>query len=109
MMDVDTTVKNWFLVDFTRDKKPLNKKVLWGIVVLDQKGRWLPGDWCCTSLVLEERTASAGPIFVTQNSVYKAVGEGNRLKAPASALKLLRSGYSPDQWETITALQTRGL
>jgi len=104
-MDIDTTVKNWFLVDFTHHKKRLHKKVLWGIVVRDQKGRWHPGDWCCTSLVLEEKRATDGPIFVTQNSVYKTLGDGKRLEAPASSLQLLRSGYSPDQWETIAALR----
>lgn len=35
----NTIVKDWFGVDFTRGGEVINKQVLWGIVVIDHKGR----------------------------------------------------------------------
>lgn len=74
--------------------------MLWGIVVDDRKGRRVPGDWCCTSLVLEELD---NQFFQTGNSLYQAEGNGTRLEAPVGAIQLLRSGYSPDQWEALAS------
>lgn len=103
-LDHDTVIKNWFLIDFVNDGEPINKQVLWGIVVQDFKGRWIPGDWCCTSLVLRE---SKGQVFHTKNSIYQAEGEGQRLYAPVERINLLRSGYSPDDWGALAALNSR--
>ena len=41
-MNADAIIKNWYLVDFTQDGEGLEKRVLWGIVVEDRKGRWIP-------------------------------------------------------------------
>lgn len=101
-MNADTIVRNWYLVDFTQDGERLEKRVLWGIVVEDRKGRWVPGDWCCTSLVLEELDSQ---LFQTRNSLYQADGEGIRLEAPVETVELLRAGYSPDQWEALSSLR----
>lgn len=98
----DTVIEKWFLIDFFYGYAPLDKRVLWGIVVHDLKGRWVPGDWCCTSLVLRE---FEGQLFQTKNSIYRATGEGRRLSAPAETINLLRSGYSPDDWETLADLK----
>ena len=77
--------------------------MLWGIVVEDRKGRWMPGDWCCTSLVLEE---SNNQLFETRNSLYQADGEGIRMEAPVETVELLRAGYSPDQWEALASIRS---
>ena len=101
-LDPDTVIKNWFLIDFVNDGKSMNKRVLLGIVVQDFKGRWIPGDWCCTSLVLRE---FEGQVYQTKNSIYQAEGEGQRLSAPVETINLLRSGYSPDDWATLADLK----
>ena len=101
-LDPDTGIKNWFLIDFANDGVPMNKQVFWGIVVHDLKGRWIPGDWCCTSLVLRE---SEGQVFHTQNSIYRAEPEGRRVAAPAETINVLHSGYSPDDWATLVRRQ----
>lgn len=101
-MNADTIVRNWYLVDFTQDGERLEKRVLWGIVVGDRKGRWMPDDWCCTSLVLEELD---NQLFRTRNSLYQADGEGIRMEAPVETVELLRAGYSPDQWEALASLR----
>ena len=102
-MRADTIIQNWFLVDFTSDEEGerLDKRVLWGIVVDDRKGRWIPGDWCCTSLILKEHDDQ---LFETSNSFYQAQGHGTRMEAPTAAMQLLRSGYSPDQWPALKSL-----
>ncbi|WP_160164263.1 hypothetical protein [Marinobacter santoriniensis] len=46
-MNADTIIKNWYLVDFTQEGERIEKRVLWGIVAEDRKGRRMPGDWCC--------------------------------------------------------------
>jgi len=103
-MNADTIVQNWYLVDFTQDGERLEKRVLWGIVVEDRKGRWVPGDWCCTSLVLEEL---ANRLFRTRNSLYQADGVGTRMEAPVDTVELLRAGYSPDQWEALARMKDK--
>lgn len=47
---VDTVIENWFSIDFGYGGELINKRLLWGILVEDLKGRWVPGDYCCTSL-----------------------------------------------------------
>ena len=100
-MDAHTIIENWYLVDFTHEGRSMDKRVLWGIVVEDRKGRWIPGDWCCTSLVVKEHDDQ---LFETANSFYKAEGAGTRIEAPAAAIQLLRSGFSPDQWPALASL-----
>ena len=78
--------------------------MLWGIVVEDKKGRWVPGDWCCTSLVLEELE---NQLFQTRNSLYQADGECIRMEVPVQTVELLRAGYSPDQWEALSFLSKK--
>jgi len=50
----DTVIENWFLIDLKHDGTLTNKRLLWGTVVQDLKRRWVPGNYCCTSLVLGE-------------------------------------------------------
>lgn len=101
-IQADTIIKDWFLVDFTHAGELMNKQILWGIVVEDRKGRWVPGDYCCTSLVLTELDEQ---VFQTNNSIYCAKGEGQRVTAPAEAINLLRAGYSPEEWESLAELK----
>ena len=103
-LDADTVIKTWFLIDFINESESVNKQVLWGIVVHDLKGRWIPGECCCMSLILRE---FEGQIFQTKNNVYLAQGEGQRLSAPAEAINLLRSGYSSDNWDTLFELKNQ--
>jgi len=95
-MNADTIVRDWNLVDSTPDGERVEKRAVWGIVVEDRKERWVPGDRCCTSLVLEE---FEDQLFRTRNSLYQADGEGIRLEASVETVELLRAGYSPDQWQ----------
>lgn len=74
--NVDTVIKNWFLIDFTHNQEPMDKRVLWGIVVVDYKNRWIEGDYCCTSLVLQEYE---GQVFHTKTAFTgpRAMGNGS--------------------------------
>ncbi|MBU2955815.1 DUF6957 family protein [Marinobacter sp. F3R08] len=98
---VDTVIKNWFLIDFTHNEEPMDKRVLWGIVVIDYKNRWIEGDYCCTSLVLHEYE---GQVFHTKNSIYQAEGDGKRIVLPVEAVNAIRAGHSPDDWEVLVDL-----
>jgi hypothetical protein len=48
----DTIIKNWFFVNLEYDTN-IAAQVLGGIVVEDNKGRWQPGDYACTSKIVE--------------------------------------------------------
>lgn len=100
-MYADTIIEDWYLIDLISEAKLLNQRVLWGIVVEDRKGRWIPGDWCCTGPIVKEHE---NQLFETKNSLYQAHGQGIRMEAPIKALQLLRSGYSPDQWSALASL-----
>lgn len=100
-MSVDTVIKNWFLINFTHNQKPMDKRVLWGIVVMDYKNRWIEGDYCCTSLVLQEYE---GQVFHTKNSIYRAEGDGKRIVLPVKAINAIRAGHSPDEWDVFVDL-----
>ena len=82
-MNADTIIKNWYLVDLTQDGERLEKRVLWGTVAEDRKGRWIPGDWRCTSLVVKEHD---NQLFETRNSSYQADGSGERVEAPLETI-----------------------
>ena len=57
----ETTLKAWYLVTFFDAPEP--NRILWGTVEDDPSFRWYPGDWCCTSPVLQ---VSDEGIYITQ-------------------------------------------
>jgi hypothetical protein len=73
---LDTIVKDWFLVDSTHLGEPMDKRILWSIVVQYRKRRWVNGDFCCTSLVLRELKTQ---LCQTKNNVYRAEGNWQRV------------------------------
>ena len=101
-LKADTVIENWFLIDFTHNGQAMDKRVLWGIVVEDRKGRWAPGDYCCTSLVLNELEDQ---VFLTTNSIYRAKGPGKRVTEPVEAINALRAGHSPDELRILANLK----
>lgn len=66
----DTIIKNWYLVDLKVDEECVCQ-VLWGIVVNDRKGRWVPGNFVCTSPVVE---CLDKELYRTKNSEYRCQG-----------------------------------
>ena len=101
-LEADTVIEDWFLIDFTYENEPIDKRVLWGIVVQDRKGRWVPGDYCCTSLVLNDL---GDQFFQTKNSIYRVEGSGKRVTVSAEAIYALRAGHSPEELEVMADLQ----
>lgn len=90
----DTIIEKWYLVDLQADEKNIGQ-VLWGIVVDDRKGRWVSGNFVCTSPVVQRLD---NRLFRTKNSEYLCQGEGEEVTLPAESLIELRSGYSPDEF-----------
>jgi hypothetical protein len=97
----DTIIKNWFLVNLEYENNTV-AKVLWGIVVKDNKGRWHPEDYVCTSKVIEHL---ADGVFLTQNSRYECSGKGREISLEAEAIFELRSGISPEEYLTLKNLK----
>ncbi len=100
----DTIIENWYLVDLKVDEDSIGQ-VLWGIVVNDRKGRWVSGNFVCTSPVVERLDKA---LYRTRNSEYLCQGEGQRVTLPAEALIELRTGYSPDEFLARKALRANG-
>lgn len=98
-----TTLRNWFLVTF-HDAPPPNQ-VLWGTVKDDPSFRWYPGDWCCTSPVLQVLDDG---IHITKNTRYSVEGPGQHIELPVKALIELRQGVAPDQWSSLKDLKHQG-
>jgi hypothetical protein len=99
----DTTIKNWFLVSLDNDGEIIGE-LLWGIVVEDKKFRWRPGDYVCTSKIIEKIDAD---LYQTINSKYKCCGLGKEVTLPIEALLELRGGYSPEEFIAIRQLQNQ--
>lgn len=88
----NTTITNWFFVTFY-DVTP-SQQILWGIIAEDPSCRWYPGDYVCTSMVLEQVSEKA---YVTKNTRYTVLGSGKHVKLPIRTLPHLRDGISPEQ------------
>jgi hypothetical protein len=100
----DTIITNWFLVNFDNGCEIVGR-VLWGIVVEDKKSRWRPGDYVCTSKVIEKTDLD---LYQTVNSQYQCIGEGREVTLPLEALLELRKGYSPEEYVAMEQLKRQG-
>ena len=89
----ETTIIEWFLVTFSDAPSP--NKILWGIIYNDPSGRWLQGDYTCTSPVLKKRDDNT---YITKNTQYHVIGPGQEIQLPVKAILDLRMGYSPIEW-----------
>lgn len=87
-----TTMTQWFLVNF-HDAPPPNK-ILWGIIEDDPSGRWLAGDYVCTSPVLKIADDNT---YITKNTKYQVLGPGQKIQLPVKAILDLRMGFAPDE------------
>lgn len=108
-MQVTTVLKDWFLIDFELEGKPMGDVVIaWGIVERDPSGRWSPGNYCCTSPVLEEVKEGNELFAITRNSNYQLTGRGERITMPVQSILALREGYSPDEIYGAEAMKEKG-
>lgn len=94
----ETTLEGWYVVTFF--DTPESQRVLWGIVKEDFSCRWYPGDWCCTSPVLQVIDSCA---YITKNTRYTIFGPGKHIKLPVKALIELRQGVNPTEWSSTHA------
>ncbi|WP_278350588.1 DUF6957 family protein [Marinobacter nauticus] len=104
MKMADTIIKDWFLVCLEYENN-IVAQVLWGLVVKDNKGRWQPEDYVCTSKVIKHL---ADGVFLTKNSRYECSGKGRVVTLEAEAIFELRSGISPEEYLTLKGLKERG-
>ena len=100
----DTIIENWFLVSLEHENT-IAAKVLWGIVVKDHKGRWQPGDYACTSKIVE---FMGNGLYQTRNSLYECLGEGEKVTLMAESIFELRRGVSPEEYFVLKDLNERG-
>lgn len=79
-------VRDWIWIDLVLDEQGLaavqaagqQPVMLYGTVMLDSAGRFDPGDWVRTTMLV---TFSEGCLFCTRNSRYVLVGDGQRKSA----------------------------
>ena len=105
IIDVQTIIRDWYLVNLETNECVI-AQVLWGIVVDDQKRRWVPGDYVCTSKIIEHMN---GGVCRTKNTTYLCEGEGQTVALDMEALPELRAGRSPDEWRLMKGLRPKGL
>jgi hypothetical protein len=67
--------------------------VLWGIVKLDELGRYNPGDYVCTSKI--SKFISDKSIITISGINYQSLTEISALSLPLSSISKLRAGYDP--------------
>ncbi|AZT86077.1 hypothetical protein EHN06_21045 (plasmid) [Marinobacter sp. NP-4(2019)] len=103
-----TIAKNWYLVTVRDKNGEALADFFWGIVVEDRKNRFKPGDYVCSTLIVETLGDS---LFRTQNTLYEGSGEGERVSLALRHFKWLRAGLSPPEIEALAAnnLQIVGL
>lgn len=84
------TVRQWVLIDLdtseemkvTIAEKGFHPVLLYAHeVVFDSRGRFLPGDWVRSTLLVELRESC---LFETENTVYILLGDGARKQADPS-------------------------
>ena len=100
----DAMIECWFLVTLCNDDHEPTGEVLWGIVIDDQKRRFQPGHYVCTSSIIEHITPS---LFRTMNTVYKCVGQGKFVTMNIQDLNCLRQGFSPEEIKLVAGLQRK--
>lgn len=97
-----TEIKDWYIVDVYKDKLFEERigKVLWGIVIHDEQGRFKTGDYVCTSRLLkispEKREA-----YTRTGSTYLLHGSGERVGIAHDDLAIISMGVSPSELDCI--------
>ncbi|MDO6720784.1 hypothetical protein Q4575_15325 [Psychrosphaera sp. 1_MG-2023] len=93
-----TTITNWFLVDLINLKEKslpqLLGQILWGDVLSDDTGRFKPGDYVCSNLIVARTDRN----FITKSgSHYECVGKEKHVEVNIFDLHIIRQGVSPKQ------------
>ncbi|SGZ02108.1 hypothetical protein [Moritella viscosa] len=99
---MNTTIKNWFIVDvYTNSKfeKHLGK-ILWGVVVNDEQGRFELDDYVCTSTLLEIKP-SVREVYTRTGSIYVLDGPGELVRLTHDELAIISKGISPSELANI--------
>lgn len=87
-------VRDWIWIDLVLKEKDRvavraagqEPVMLYGTVVLDSAGRFDPGNWVRTTLLV---SFSEGCLFRTRNSLYVLVGDGQRKRATLETVMAL--------------------
>ncbi|NWN50468.1 hypothetical protein HT121_24175 [Pseudomonas sp. MAFF 301514] len=89
-------VSEWTILDLEVDEDELNALRLRGLepvivyalhVLLDSRGRYLPGDWVRTSFRVSHEESG---FFLTTNTVYVLLGKGHRQRISVDDLKVFK-------------------
>jgi hypothetical protein len=96
-MKPTTILRTWWLIDFEHEGVGQGIRLAWGIVENDPSCRWCPGDYCCTSPVIQEKEEEGELYAITKSSTYQLTGPGERITMPANTILALRAGHSPPE------------
>lgn len=86
-------------------------QILWGVIAVDETGRWQPGDYVCTTPIQKQADLGAGVTqFHTRSGrLYETTCQVQPYKAKAdSEFRFFLAGISPDELELALKLG-RGL
>lgn len=72
----------------------LRIEVIYGTVIEDRKGRFIKGDYVCSSAILSKD--SAAKTFTTRNSIYAVCGPVQKIIASIHEFKLILKGMNPN-------------
>lgn len=96
---IDCKIKDWEVITFHLKGKDEEYKIVRGNILWDRKGRFEPGYWVCSTLVLDEHIDEN--IFYTKNTCYQVNGEGHfRKTKDLRLIPLLQQGldYQQANW-----------
>ncbi|MGE6568156.1 DUF6957 family protein [Shewanella vesiculosa] len=94
MNNIQTILRDWYIVKILDEKQSLIGQVLWAFVVEDNTGRFNIGDYLCTSLIVK---INNNLIITASGSEYIVEGIGKEFEADIAELEQLRRGHSPFQ------------
>jgi hypothetical protein len=89
-MRLDTMIYNAYIVSVPA----LRIEVIYGTVIEDRKGRFIKGNYVCSSAIISKN--SDAKIFTTRNSVYAAYGKVKKIIASIHEFKLIIKGMNPN-------------
>ena len=97
MTKADGIVTRWYILEVE------DHRFLTGDVVEDRKGRWRPGDYMFSSVVVS-LDLDVGTVH-TRNSVYTLSGPGEVTQVSAEFALLMRQGRTFEEAQTLLALE----
>lgn len=97
-----TVIKDWQVVTIFENNQPIGR-VIYATVVDDSTFRFTPGDYLCTSQITEVNIATRF-IKTASGSIYQPLGEGKKSSIEFADFELLRSGFSPQEINTLNSL-----